>query len=206
MFAEARHYDDTDRKGPKIFVGDWATREGTPTPNFGAARGAAAFMTGLERNSFVVIMAAYAPLFVNVNPGGMQWGSDLIGYDALSSYGSPSYYAQVMFASCLGDQTLNSSLSGTGERFFYSVTRSPNKLCLKLVNTEQPLNIAFNGAGQGAHAARIDILKANSVWATNSIQYPEQILPAKSTTSIQGERMHHVMPGYSFRSSKSTLS
>ena len=134
MFDEARHYDKTDRKGPKIFVGEWATREGTPTPNFGAALGDAAFLTGLERNSDVVVMSAYAPLFVNVNPGGMQWSSDLIGYDALNSYGSPSYYAQVMFASCLGDHTLESSVSGAGDRFFYSVTASPDKLCLKLVN------------------------------------------------------------------------
>ena len=49
--------------------------------------GDAAFLTGLERNSDLVVMAAYAPLFVNVNPGGMQWSSDLIGYDALNSYG-----------------------------------------------------------------------------------------------------------------------
>ncbi len=116
MFEEAKHYDQADRKGPKIFVGEWATREGTPTPNFGAALGDAAFMTGLERNSDLVVMASYAPLFVNVNPGGMQWSSDLIGYDALNSYGSPSYYAQVMFASCVGDHTVNSSLTGTGAK------------------------------------------------------------------------------------------
>ena len=41
---------------------------------------------------------------------------DLIGYDALNSYGSPSYYAQVMFASCLGDHTVNSTVSGAGEQ------------------------------------------------------------------------------------------
>ena len=134
MFEESRHYDNTDRNGPKIFVGEWATREGSPTPNFGAALGDAAFLTGLERNSDVVVMSAYAPLFVNVNPGGMQWSSDLIGYDALSSYGSPGYYTQVMFASCLGDHTLNSSVSGAGDKFFYSVTSSPDKVCLKLVN------------------------------------------------------------------------
>lgn len=202
MFAEARHYDKTDRKGPKIFVGEWATREGTPTPNFGAALGDAAFMTGLERNSDVVVMAAYAPLLVNVNPGGMQWSSDLIGYDALSSYGSPSYYAQTMFASCLGEQTLNSSLSGAGERFFYSITKSADKLCLKLVNAssaEQPISISFNGAGNGTHAAQIDTLKANTVWATNSIKDPERVIPAKFTTSVNGERMPHVMPGYSIQ-------
>src|SRR5271170_4890153 len=100
-------YDKADRNGPKIFVGEWATREGAPTPNFGAALGDAAWMTGLERNSDIVIMASYAPLLVNVNPGGMQWETDLIGYDAMKSYGSPSYYAQVMFSKYLGDQILN---------------------------------------------------------------------------------------------------
>jgi alpha-N-arabinofuranosidase len=202
MFAEAKHYDNTDRNGPKIFVGEWATREGTPTPNMGAALGDAAFLTGLERNSDVVVMSAYAPLFVNVNPGGMQWSSDLIGYDALNSYGSPSYYTQVMFASCLGDHTVNSSVSGAGDKFFYSVTTSPNKLCMKLVNatsTEQPIAIALNGLGMGAHTAKIDTMKANNIWATNSITHPERIVPVRSTASVKGESMQHVMPAYSIQ-------
>jgi alpha-N-arabinofuranosidase len=202
MFEEARHYDTTDRNGPKIFVGEWATREGTPTPNFGAALGDAAFLTGLERNSDVVVMSAYAPLFVNVNPGGMQWSSDLIGYDAMTSYGSPSYYAQVMFASCLGDHTLDSSVSGTGDRFFYSVTASPNKLCLKLVNassTDQPVSIALKGLGTSAHVARIDTMKANTTWATNSITHPDRVVPVKSTATVQGERVQRVVPGYAIQ-------
>jgi alpha-N-arabinofuranosidase len=202
MFEEATHYDKTDRSGPKIFVGEWATREGSPTPNFGAALGDAAFLTGLERNSDVVIMSAYAPLFVNVNPGGMQWSSDLIGYDALNSYGSPSYYTQVMFASCLGDHTVNSSASGAGERFFYSATSAPGKLCLKVVNAsskEQTISIALNGAGAGTHTAQIQTLKASSTWATNTITHPERIVPMKSTASIKGERLQHTMPGYAIQ-------
>ena len=202
MFAEARHYDNTDRNGPKIFVGEWATREGSPTPNLGAALGDAAFLTGLERNSDVVIMAAYAPLFVNVNPGGMQWSSDLIGYDALNSYGSPSYYAQVMFSSCLGDHTVNSSLSGAGERFFYSVTASSNKVCLKLVNAnsrEQAVGLTLHGIGDSGRTARIQTLKGNTTWATNTIQQPERVAPVRSTASIQGERLRHVMPAYSIQ-------
>jgi alpha-N-arabinofuranosidase len=202
MFEEAHHYDNTDRSGPKIFVGEWATREGTPTPNFGAALGDAAFLTGLERNSDVVIMAAYAPLFVNVNPGGMQWSSDLIGYDAFNSYGSPSYYTQVMFASCLGDHTLNSSLAAPGERFFYSATSTPNKLCLKLVNAssiEQPLTINLTGAGAGAHTVHIAMLKANTTWTTNTIARPERIVPLKSAATIKGERMQHTVPGYTIQ-------
>jgi alpha-N-arabinofuranosidase len=132
----------------------------------------------------------------------MQWSSDLIGYDALNSYGSPSYYAQVMYASCLGDHTLNSSVSGANDRFFYSVTVSPGKLCMKLVNagsTEQPLRIALNGLGGGTHTARIDTLKANTTWATNTITHPERIVPVKSTVSVKGDRILHAMPSYSIQ-------
>ena len=200
MFEESKHYDKTDRKGPKIFVGEWATREGSPTPNFGAALGDAAFLTGLERNSDIVIMSAYAPLFVNVSPGGMQWSSDLIGYDALNSYGSPSYYAQVMFASCLGDHTVNSSVADASEKFFYSATASTNKLCLKLVNAssvEQPLTITLSGTGAGT--ARTSTLHANSTWATNTIQEPKRIVPVNSALDVKGGRISHVMPAYSIQ-------
>ena len=106
MEADAHHYDQTSRTGPKVFVGEWATTEGSPTPTMDAALGDAAWMTGMERNSDVVVIASYAPLLVNVNPGARQWGTNLIGYDALNSYGSPSYYAQQMFGQNLGDVVL----------------------------------------------------------------------------------------------------
>lgn len=108
MQRDVHHYDPEkiSRSGPKIFVGEWATLEGSPTPNMNAALGDAAWMTGMERNSDLVIMAAYAPLLVNVNPGGKQWSTNLIGYNALSSFGSPSYYAQVMFSQNRGDTVL----------------------------------------------------------------------------------------------------
>jgi alpha-N-arabinofuranosidase len=120
---EAKHYDRYDRTGPKIFVGEWATRVGSPTPNFGAALGDAAFLTGLERNADLIIMSCYAPLFVHVGPQyttpegyvyrpGMQWATDLIGYDALRSFGSTSYYLQKMFAENRGDTVLPFTLAG----------------------------------------------------------------------------------------------
>ncbi|MEO6547331.1 MAG: alpha-L-arabinofuranosidase C-terminal domain-containing protein, partial [Ferruginibacter sp.] len=110
MWENASQYDTYDRNGPKIFVGEWATREGAPTTNLNAALGDAAWMTGMERNSDLVIMSCYAPLFVNVNtatstaPKAWQWDSDLIGYNALSSYGSPAYYVQQLFGNYLGDK------------------------------------------------------------------------------------------------------
>jgi alpha-N-arabinofuranosidase len=70
------------------------------------ALGDAAWMTGMERNSDLVSMSSYAPLFVNVNKGAMQWPTDLIGFDGLTSYGSPAYYAQKMFSVNHGDVVL----------------------------------------------------------------------------------------------------
>ncbi len=106
MERDSGHYDSYNRKGPKIFVGEWASTEGSPTPTLNAALGDAAWMTGMERNSDVVVISSYAPLLVNVNPGARQWGTNLIGYDALSSFGSPSYYAQQMFSRNRGDVVL----------------------------------------------------------------------------------------------------
>ena len=99
------------RSGPKVFVGEWATREGSPTPNMNAALAISAWMIWLQRNSDFVLMHSYAPLFVNVSdprpaPAPCNGPTDLIGYNALTSYGSPAYYAQVMFSQNLGDTVL----------------------------------------------------------------------------------------------------
>lgn len=111
MARDSGHYDSYSRKGPKIFVSEWASTEGSPTPTLQAALGDAAWLTGLERNSDLVVMEAYAPLLVNVNPGARQWGTNLIGYDAMSSYGSPSYWMQAMFARNTGTVTLPTTIA-----------------------------------------------------------------------------------------------
>ncbi len=111
MEADSTHYDKFDRSGPKVFVGEWATTEGNPTPTMNAALGDAAWMTGLERNSDVVSIASYAPLFVNMNPHAGQWRTNLIGYDAINSFGSPSYYTQCMFSNNLADVVLPTTVT-----------------------------------------------------------------------------------------------
>jgi alpha-N-arabinofuranosidase len=106
--AQAHLYDDYSRSATKVFVGEWATNNPRvgDTPMMAFALGDAAFLTGLERNADVAIMNSYAPLLVNVNPGGRQWAVNLIGYDALTSFGSPSYYVQRMFSGNRGDVVL----------------------------------------------------------------------------------------------------
>ncbi len=202
-FADATHYDKVDRNGPKIFVGEWATREGAPTPNMGAALGDAAWMTGLERNSDLIVMAAYAPLLVNVNPGGMQWETDLIGYNAMKSHGSPAYYAQVMFGSYLGDHTVQSKLENGGAKLFYSATVNAAKkqLYLKLVNASsdsQPLQIAMPGTHPAANAKLVR-LSAHDTQETNSIDDPNRLVPVETTVHDVSGNFSLTLPAYSIQ-------
>ena len=215
MWQNASQYDKYDRNGAKIFVGEWATREGAPTTNLNAALGDAAWMAGMERNSDLIIMSCYAPLFVNVNtatstaPKAWQWDSDLIGYNALTSYGSPSYYVQKLFSHYLGDKivpvtaeniptqprplTRRDSAQGITTAplvptVFYSATMNENSgtIYLKMVNTtgkKQPVQINFNG-NKMLPNANLVVIRGNKPEDTNTLTDPEKIIPV--TTKIKG--------------------
>ena len=199
MYRNAFQYDRYDRTGPKIFCGEWATREGSPTTNMNAALGDAAWMSCLERNSDICIMSCYAPLFVNVEPGAMQWQSDLIGYDVLNAYGSPSYWAQVMFSKYLGDrivpveaadiprQTLDRN--DEANAVFYTATKDAKSgtVYLKLVNAVgnvQKLNIKLEGVKKVKSKAKKIELKSARPEDTNSIDNPRNIVPQASTQKV----------------------
>lgn len=221
MEEDAAHYDNYDRNGPKIFVGEWATREGSPTTNLHAALGDAAWMTGMERNSDIVVMQCYAPLFVNVSRGGMQWSSDLIGYDALASYGSPSYYAQKMFNDYLGDKVVpvkgDNIPTQTWQRpapkdkpapppkelpsLFYVATRASKtgRIYLKVVNTaaaEQAVHIEVKGTRIAAEGTLI-VLTSVKPEDTNSIEEPTKIMPVASKVSGLGSSFTRKFAPYS---------
>ena len=110
----ATKYDSYSRSGPKIFVGEYAVAYNIG-PGFAAtlnnALGEAAFMTGLERNSDIVAMACYAPLFANVN--NEDWTPNLIYFNGTQVYGTPSYYVQKMFSQNRGDAVLPSTVAVT---------------------------------------------------------------------------------------------
>jgi len=199
MMDLVHHYDAMPRTGgPKIFVGEWATRSGSPTPNFGDALGDAAWMTSMERNSDLIVMASYAPLLVNVSPGGMEWPTDLIGFDAGTTYASPSYWAQALFAGHLGDGTAQSSITGDNKRFFYSATVSSTEkmLHLKLVNASnvaQSLSVKLTGIN-GSASAKMISLHGATFEATNSFSDPNAIHPLESTVSVTGSLWKHSVP------------
>jgi alpha-N-arabinofuranosidase len=174
-----------------------------------SALGDAAFMTGLERNSDVVEMACYAPLLVNVNPGGRQWSLNLIGYDALRSFGSPSYYAQKMFAENLGDRTVPVTLTGepmqeqSGKSLpglFASATRDSRTgaVYIKLVNplpSEQ--NVAFDLKGYSPKPDGALTVLSGDLKAMNSIEEPTKISPVTTKVHGLGTSFRQTLPAHS---------
>ncbi len=196
---DASHYDEYNRQGPQIFVGEWASYETSfppwdrrsagkpPTPNMEAALADAAWMTGLERNSDLIQMQCYAPLLVNVSPGARQWRPDLIGYDALHSFGSPSYYAIKMFGDNVGEQIPATDFDGS--EIYQSVTEDSKsgRIIIKLVNAQSaPQTIKLNITGARIKAEGTATTLAAAPDATNSIDNPTNVIPAVSqVTDVQ---------------------
>jgi alpha-N-arabinofuranosidase len=228
MQAHALDYDKYSRTNKtKIFCGEWATRVGSPTPNMAGALGDAAWMTGMERNSDILIMSCYAPLFVNVSQTNgpnrsMQWSTDLIGYDALTSYGSPAYHAQKMFSTMHGDEILATDSQNIPTRewqprpqrngvtppqrqirqIFFDATRDSNSgiVYLKVVNEDgapQRINIQINGARKIAPEAELVTLAATSPNDTNSIEQPQKIVPRTEKAQNLGANFTREFPPYS---------
>jgi len=227
MQAHALDYDKYSRTNKtKIFVGEWATRVGSPTPNMAGALGDAAWMTGMERNSDIVLISCYAPLFVNVSQltgtnRSMQWATDLIGYDALNSYGSPAYYAQKMFSTMRGDEILATDSQNIPTREWQprarrGVTPPPQQIrqvfsCatrdsksgiiyLKVVNeggTAQKINVQITGAPQIEPEGEGVVLAAGSADDTNSLEEPEKVFPRTEKAGGLSANFTREFPPYS---------
>jgi alpha-L-arabinofuranosidase len=185
-------YDNYSRTAPKIFVGEYASQEGRPVPDLNAALGDAAWLTGLERNADVVLLESYAPMFVNINPGASQWPTNLIGYDALHSYGSPSYYAKMMFNQNGGTVVLPTTLTTTGgSKFYESVSQDSQTgtIYIKGVNAAnqaQKVNIVLDGISGVKPQATATVLTSASPQDTNTLTQPNKVVPVTSKAKVSG--------------------
>jgi alpha-N-arabinofuranosidase len=178
MARDWRHYEKSDRSGPKIFVGEWATQEGRPTPNLHAALADAVWLMGLERDSDKVQIECYAPLFVNVNPGAWQWHTNLIGYDALHSFGSPSYYAQCMFGQNKADRILPTELTAAPATSTASTKVPHGAIGLGTWHTQADYKDIVITGPDGQELLKPDLSGDASAWKTtgSSWQVHDQML------------------------------
>ena len=185
MVNDSTLYNTYNRNGPKVFVGEYASQEGKPTPDFNSALGDAAFLTGLERNSDVVIMSSYAPLLANVND--LSWNTNLIGYDAINSYGSPSYYLMGMFSKYHGDTVVPTHLSGTSGLYFVASKENDNRtVYIKVVNpgnSTKSVQIILNTGSTVASTGTAIVLSSANPNDTNTLSNPTAIVPVTHALS-----------------------
>ena len=153
---QGTRYDNYDRKGPKVFAGEYACHgKGKKWNHFNAALLEAAFMTGLERNADIVHMATYAPLFAHVE--GWQWRPDMIWFDNLNSVRTVSYYVQQLYGHHKGTNVLSLTMdkkpvAGTeGQNGLFASAvydKDKKEIIVKVANTSdkaQPLSLKFEG-------------------------------------------------------------
>jgi alpha-L-arabinofuranosidase len=195
--GDAHVYDSTSTTGPKHIVGEYAVTQGTPTGTLAAALGEAAFLTGMERDANVVIGASYAPLLVNVNAD--SWPTNLIGYDGLTSYGSPSYYSQKMFGDSLGDTVAPSQIvGGNGNLWTVASTKSGGTTYLTVVNRgASATTINVDLAGVSAVSGGTSTVLTGDPTAMNSIAHPTAVVPTTHQLGASGASFEHTFPANS---------
>ena len=198
FLEQGRRYDDYDRKGPKVFAGEYACHgKGKKWNHFNAALLEAAFMTGLERNADVVHMATYAPLFAHVE--GWQWRPDMIWFDNLESFPTCSYYVQQLYGTNKGDNVLPLTMNGktvAGDPdqngLFASavIDKTDNTYIVKVANVSdepQQLNLTFDGMKKATLAGGKEVtLHSDVETAENSLDNPSLITPQEKAIDASG--------------------
>ncbi len=198
FLSQGRRYDDYDRKGPKVFAGEYACHgKGKKWNHFNAALLEAAFMTGLERNADVVHMATYAPLFAHVE--GWQWRPDMIWFDNLNSFPTSSYFVQQLFGTNKGTNVLPLTMNGktvAGDEdqngLFASAVldKNNNTYIVKVANTsDQPQELSMNFEGMKSSSisgGKVVTLHADEATAENSIETPDAIVPLEKSIEAFG--------------------
>lgn len=198
FLEQGRRYDNYDRKGPKVFAGEYACHgKGKKWNHFNAALLEAAFMTGLERNADIVHMATYAPLFAHVE--GWQWRPDMIWFDNLKSFPTCSYFVQQLYGTNKGDNVLPLTMNGktvAGDPdqngLFASavIDKANNTYIVKVANVSdeaQDLNLTFDGMKKAKLAGgKVVTLHSDTETAENSIDNPSLITPQEKTIDASG--------------------
>ena len=199
FLSQGARYDNYDRKGPKVFAGEYACHgKGKKWNHFNASLLEAAFMTGLERNADIVHMATYAPLFAHVE--GWQWRPDMIWFDNLKSVRSVSYYVQQLYAHNKGTNVVpltmnNKPVTGPeGQKGLFASAvwdKDSQSYIVKVVNTSdeaQPLSLTFAGMKKKEVLSKGVCIKLQSTDPDkdNTLDNPQAIVPVQTEVSAMG--------------------
>jgi alpha-N-arabinofuranosidase len=201
FLQNAQRYDTFPRNGSKVFAGEYAAQSDKTVSinnknNWQTALSEAAFLTGLERNADVVVMASYAPLFAHVD--GWQWTPDLIWVDNLRVSGTPNYYVQKLFSLNKGTNVVsalsdNKVLAGKDSLFASAVIdKKTNELIVKMVNvsgTAQSIRLNIEGAAKLSKSGTLTVLQSNELKTVNGVTVPEVLKPSTKDIEIKGKKI-----------------
>ena len=213
FLSHGLRYEGYDRKGPKVFAGEYACHgKGKKWNHFETSLYEAAFMTDLERNADVVDMATYAPQFAHVD--GWQWRPDMIWYDNTRMFKSVSYYVQQMYACNKGTNVLPLTMNGKSvagqegqDGLFASavVDKKKGEIIVKVANTSdkaQDVTLNLNGL-KGSRSATATTLQSDNMDAENTLDNPNQIRPVETTATCESKKnmtvLNDKLPAKSFR-------
>ena len=204
-------YDNYDRKGPKVFAGEYACHvkedpADFPTAKnvFEAALAEAAIMTGFERNADIVHMATYAPLFAHVE--GWQWRPDLIWMDNLTTVRTPNYYVQQLYGQNSGTHVL-SLLEGkkpvTGQDGLCASAvydKNTNGYIVKMTNTStEPKEVVITFKGiKSLGNGKVTTLHADRMDAANTIEKKNNVVPKTADVQADGNVLRTTIPAKTF--------
>lgn len=200
FLQNARRYDAYPRTGPRIFAGEYAAQSvATASPdnknNWRCAISEAAFMTGLERNTDLVHMASYAPLFAHTE--GWQWSPNLIWFDNLRSYGTPNYYVQQLYSTNKGTRlvpmTYQNAVAAGQDGLYASSTldEKTGEVIVKIVNTTafaKPAEVQVvqkNARKNAVSTGKMTTLKSERPESMNSLERPLNISPKETTMEVR---------------------
>ena len=205
LFEHVDFYDNYSRK-LKVFAGEYAAHplHGMNMPEANTLEGAlaeAAFLTGIERNSDVVILASYAPLFARM--GYSQWSPDMIWFDAKTACGSPSYYVQKLYGENIGDVTLlteGAEKEAAKEGIYYSLSylKEEDRVILKVVNRNDKsvkVQLDMDAVWAEKESYTAEIMCHEDLHAYNRVEDPEKVKPYQACGSVK-EGLE--LPAYSF--------
>lgn len=213
FLSHGLRYEGYDRKGPKVFAGEYACHgKGKKWNHFETSLYEAAFMTDLERNADVVDMATYAPLFAHVD--GWQWRPDMLWYDNTRMFKSVSYYVQQMYACNKGTNVLPLTMNGKSvagqesqDGLFASavVDKKKGEIIVKVANTSdkaQDVTLNLNGL-KGSRSATATTLQSDNMDAENTLDNPNLIRPVETTATCVSKKnmtvLNDKLPAKSFR-------
>ncbi len=200
FLTQGMRYDSYDRKGPKVFAGEYACHgRGKKYNHFNASLMEAAFMTNIERNADIVHMATYAPLFAHVE--GWQWRPDLIWYDNLRSVRTCSYYVQQLYSHNKGTHVVPLTMDkkpiagqeGQDGLFASAVWDNDTKeYIVKVINISdkaQPVTLEFAGMKKKETLAdgKCITFHSDQLEADNTVDNPNVVLPKERAVSIEGK-------------------